>query len=219
VLPIGSFEQHGAHLPLATDTIIAAEISARICARYEAVLLPPVAFGCSHEHADFPGTVSISATTLFGVLRDVAESLSHAGFTGLALVNGHGGNYVLSNVAQELSRGPFRVALYPTRVEWQSARNAARLATDMHEDMHAGELETSLLMHTSPDLVREGHDSGDHTANDRRHLLTLGLASYTRSGVIGRPSLASADKGRLLLDSLVADFGSYMAVLGSRTDI
>src|SRR5262249_30081231 len=101
LLPIGSFEQHGPYLPLATDTLIAAAVSGSISHQHRAFQLPAVAFGCSHEHSSFPGTVSISAITLNGIVKDVVDSLESQGVRGLIIVNAHGGNYVLSNAVQE----------------------------------------------------------------------------------------------------------------------
>ncbi len=97
VVPVGSFEQHGAHLPLATDTIVACAVASALADAYPLALLPPITLSCSHEHAAWPGTVSISAATLIAVIADIRTSLRHAGTHGLVLVNGHGGNYVLSN--------------------------------------------------------------------------------------------------------------------------
>lgn len=212
VLPVGSFEQHGPHMPLATDTLVAVAISNTIADRAKAAgvpvrLLPPVTIGCSHEHADFLGTVSISATTLAAIITDIAQSLAAQGVKHLVVVNGHGGNYVLANVVQEanLTR-PRSMALFPNRADWTDARGAAGLATDAHEDMHAGELEGSILLAAWPDYLQPewadawAHD--DHAAPDRRLLNTLGISAYTTSGIIGQPSQATESKGRAVLESL-----------------
>jgi creatinine amidohydrolase len=211
VLPVGSTEQHGPHLPLATDSVIAWTIASEIAARYQEVrLLPPIQFSCSQEHAGWPGTVSISARTLVSVVNDIVESLRRNGVTHVVLVNGHGGNYVLSNVVQE-GEG---LALFPGRDDWAFARERAGIETSAYSDMHAGELETSILLHAHPDLIRPGYEGSDHLAEDRRHMLTLGLAPYTESGVIGRPSLASARKGELLLAGLADSFRHYLDLFG-----
>ena len=215
VLPIGSFEQHGAYLPLTTDTVVACAIAARIAAVHPVLRLPPITVSCSHEHAAWPGTVSISAATLGAVVRDIAGSLRLSGITALILVNGHGGNYVLRNVVQESGGSGTRMALFPGSADWDAARSRAGVRTPSHSDMHAGEVETSILLHTRPELVRPGYETADWTADDRRHLLTLGMAAYTESGVIGRPSLASAAKGELLLDALVETFAEYLALLSA----
>lgn len=210
VLPVGSFEQHGEHLPLITDTVVACAIAAAIAERYQLLLLPPVTIACSHEHAAWPGTVSISATTLSAVVRDVAASLDRSGIQQLAIINGHGGNYVLSNIVQEANVGARRMTLYPTRTDWDAARSAAKLISSSHDDMHAGELEASLLLHVAPHLVREGFEQGDHAAQDRTHLLLHGMGAYTTSGVIGYPSGGSAAKGAALLESLTASFADHL---------
>lgn len=213
VLPVGSFEQHGAHLPLATDSLIASAIGERIATDYGLVLLPVVTLGCSHEHADFPGTVSVSASTLYAVINDVAASLAQSGVGQLVVVNAHGGNYVLSNVVQEANIGERRMALFPQPRDWTDARVEAGLTTTNHEDMHAGEAETSILLHRYPETVRPGYDATDHLADDRRHLITEGVRSYAPQGVIGRPSLATAEKGRRLLDAFSDLFKLHLASL------
>ncbi|WP_132422457.1 creatininase family protein [Pseudonocardia endophytica] len=209
VLPIGSLEQHGPHLPLTTDTVVAATVAARIADAHPVRLLPPVTFSCSHEHAAWPGTVSLSATTLVAIVRDVADSLRRDGVRTLVLVNGHGGNYVLGNVVQEASLGPLPMALFPQVHDWAAARVAAGLVTSDEADMHAGELETSVLLHFHPHLVRPHYARADHDAEHRPHLLSRGLQEYSESGVVGRPSLASAEKGRAVVASLVSSFAAY----------
>ncbi|MGW1490254.1 creatininase family protein [Streptomyces sp. NPDC002402] len=216
ILPIGSFEQHGAYLPLVTDTVVACTIAREVAAAHPVLHLPPLTVSCSHEHAAWPGTVSISAATLNAVVRDIADSLSRSGIGALILLNGHGGNYVLRNVVQESASNGIRMALFPGTADWDAARARAGVQTPSHSDMHAGEVETSILLHAHPELVRPGFETSDFLADERKHLLTLGMEAYTDSGVIGRPSMASADKGKELLASLVESFGEYVSLLSGR---
>lgn len=93
------------------------------------------------------------------------------------------------------------------------------MTTDSHEDMHAGELETAILLDAFPDLVREGWEQADHTHSDRRHLSVFEMAAYTKSGVIGRPSLGTAAKGRAALERLAAGAEEIFGILeGTSSD-
>ena len=213
VLPIGSFEQHGPYLPLITDTAIASIIVREIAAAYPVLPLPALTIACSHEHGTWPGTVSISAQTLMSMIRDIRESLAGTGITKLVLVNAHGGNYVLSNIVQEANVLDRRMSLFPQGGEWHRARTRAGLVSDGHGDMHAGEIETSILLHAEPDLVRPGYETADHDGGERRFLLTEGMRAYTETGVIGFPSYATAEKGAAVLASLTEDFAAHLKIL------
>ena len=214
LLPIGSFEQHGPYLPLVTDTLIATAIADSISRQHNVFQLPALAFGCSHEHSEFSGTVSIGATTLNSIVTDLLDALNSQGTQGLVIVNAHGGNYVLSNAVQEANtKGVIRVGLFPSRADWTEARGAASITSTNHDDMHAGELETSILLATHPGQVVEGWQGADHSAPDRRHLATLGMSAYTDTGVIGYPSLASAEKGQAVLDHLGKAAGDLIKLL------
>ncbi len=105
------------------------------------------------------------------------------------------------------------MALFPSGRDWADARQSARLVTSNHEDMHVGELETSILLHAHPELVRDGYHAADWVADDRRRLLTTRMREYTQGGVIGRPSLASAERGKAVLASLAGSFASVLEIL------
>lgn len=213
VLPVGSFEQHGPCLPLITDTVIASLIAGELARVYGLFALPPVPVSCSQEHHAWRATVSVPSAVLAAYVGGICDSVTGSGFRSVVLVNGHGGNYVLANVVQEASAAGRRMVLFPAKEDWRKARLDAGLDTTDHEDMHAGELETSILLYAAPDLVRAGYQSADHLADDRRDLLTTGMSAYTPSGVIGKPSLASAEKGKALLGSLVGSFARVLELL------
>lgn len=203
VLPLGAFEQHGEHLPMTTDSLIAGELGRRLCERHNGLLLPPIPITCSHEHHGFFGSTWISATTLWSLMEDVAHSLAYSGITKLIIMNAHGGNYVINNFAQEKNLDQHRILLLPTRQHWQEALVRAGLEKTSDQDMHAGESETSILMYACPDSIR-AQEVADHQADERPLLHLRGIGGYTESGIIGFPSLASADKGRKLLAELIA---------------
>ena len=201
VLPVGAFEQHGSHLPLATDSLIAGALAAGLAERLGALLLPVLPVSCSQEHAGFPGTVWLAAGTLAAVVGDIRASLAHAGIGRLAIVNAHGGNLVLAHLAREANLEAPRVWLGPGRHIQEAAFAAAGIETGVHDDMHAGEYETSVLLHCHPGLVRM-EEAADELA-ERPLLAVRGLAAYSRSGAVGRPTRATAGKGRAALEAMV----------------
>ena len=131
------------------------------------------------------------------------------------MVNGHGGNSVLSNVVQAANSPRPVMLLYPTSSHWALAREAAGCSTSNHQDMHAGEAETSILLNSAPDLVGPGWQDNDHEADDRALLTLVGMGGYTQTGVIGRPSLATPEKGQAILDSLVARLAEPLKLLAA----
>ncbi len=201
VLPVGAFEQHGSHLPLATDSLIAGALAADLAEKTGGLLLPVLPVSCSQEHAGFPGTVWLAAGTLASVVGDIRASLAHSGIERLAVVNAHGGNLVLAHLAREANLDGPRVWLGPGRHIQEAAFAAAGIETSVHDDMHAGEYETSVLLHRWPQLVRM-EDAADELA-ERPQLAVRGLAAYSRSGTVGRPTRATAAKGGAALAAMV----------------
>jgi creatinine amidohydrolase len=198
---------------LSTDTVVACAVAKAIADRHNVLLLPPVTISCSHEHAGWAGTVSISHHTVAAIVHDVATSLRRSGIGRLVLVNGHGGNYVLSNVVQAANaERPRSMSLFPGRSDWDRARSEAGIESDAHSDMHAGELETSIMLHVWPEAVGADYQGADHVADDRPMLLVEGMRAYTANGVIGRPSLGTHEKGKSVLDILASLFDAHWSM-------
>jgi len=184
VVPIGSVEQHGPHMPLGADTFIAEAVSNEIASKLNAVVAPSVAPGVSSEHMDFPGTLSLSQKSFKNQLTDVCRSLRKSGFRRIILVNGHGGN--------------------------RRALSSIRLRGVRHLDIvgqikgydHAGEIETSLMLCLHPDKVRvKKIRMHDFRFPGKKSWRTI---DYSKSGVLGDPTKASKQKGRAYFRQIVS---------------
>jgi creatinine amidohydrolase len=199
-VPVGSTEQHGPHLPLSTDTDVAVALASRLArARPDVVAAPAVAYGSSGEHAGFPGTLSIGQDALELLLLELGRSAD--AFAGVVFVSTHGGN------AEPVTRAVRRLTHEGRRVRsWQPSGTAASGL-----DVHAGYTETSVLMALGPASVRAGQavaggTDGPTTAGDLMACLRRGgVASVSPNGVLGDPAGASAEAGRRLVDTWVAD--------------
>lgn len=203
-LPVGSVEQHGLHLPLTTDGIIASALAKELASRFQpSYLLPLLPFSSSFEHSAFPGSVSLRTQTLAAVVSDIIDSLTKDNMR-YVIVNCHMGNHLLRNITQELNIPQPRVLLVPNHRHWENTYRAAGLSSTTSSDMHAGEGETSLLLHLAPETVET--DKLEDVYQPARPLLeVVGMKPYTPTGAIGFPSLASAEKGATLLHALVEE--------------
>src|SRR5580693_822259 len=205
VVPIGSLEQHGAHLPLDTDTRIAAAVASRACTGRSGVgLAPPIAIGASGEHADFPGTLSIGSVALSTLLVELGRHAS-LHWPAMLLVNGHGGNVTaIRDAVRQLRREGRRSHV------WHAGLRPGLLATEdgVTPDAHAGRVETSMMLALAPDDVRlDAAAAGDTRplAEILSDLGAHGVRQVSPNGVLGDPAGASAAEGEQLLSLLVAD--------------
>ncbi|GGD70079.1 mycofactocin biosynthesis peptidyl-dipeptidase MftE [Microbacterium murale] len=190
IIPLGSTEQHGHHLPFDTDTVIATAVSDRLS--MQAIVLPAVAYSSSGEHQGFPGTVSIGQAALRGILIEMVRSL--ACWAGrIVVVNGHGGNVsCLSLVIPELIAEGHDVSWLP--------------CVTPSGDAHAGFTETSIMLHLAPDRVHLDRAASGPTTELRLllpRLTRFGVRAVSLSGVLGDPQGANADAGRRLLCEMV----------------
>lgn len=203
VVPLGSVEQHGHHLPLATDTAVATAVArAALPGLDAAVLAPALAYGASGEHEGFPGTVSIGTEALTAVLMELGRSGCRWARR-VVVVNGHGGNVDALRAAVPLLRSEGRdVAWFPCGVPGG--------------DAHAGRTETSLMLHVEPAEVRVDDAVAGETAplaNLLPRLRVEGVRPVSPTGVLGDPAGASAAEGSELLAAmtsrLVAAVGAW----------
>jgi creatinine amidohydrolase len=197
IIPIGSTEQHGLHLPLETDAIIAREATEKVCAKYRILRTPTIHFSLSQEHRDFPGTIFLKKSTLRKLLADVCASLARHGFKKIVLFNTHGGNDAfLKKFRGELERDcGAKVFLVNS---WDFIEGGD----------HAGEVETSLMLFLEPKLVKKKNIVDERPAFFRKNFKKIedrkvSWKKYTESGVAGKPSTASAKKGKKFFAQIV----------------
>lgn len=219
VQPLGAIEQHGPHLPLSTDSVVATAVAEAAVAvvgdELDVWLLPTLEYTKSNEHAWSPGTVWLSATTLLAVLDDLARCIATTPARRLVFLNGHGGNSALVNVANReirLAHGLMTFLAHPGTPVDQGGTSPA---SELGMGVHGGCDETSMMLHLAPHLV-------DMSKAERRVPEGLAENRYVRfggrvsfgwlsndfhpDGYIGDPTVADAEQGRRLFEGSVTSF-------------
>lgn len=216
--PVGAIEQHGPHLPLIVDSVISTAVVGRALAQLDANIpayaLPPLCYGKSNEHWHFPGTITLSATTLIATLMEVGESVYRAGFRKFALVNGHGGQpQIMEIVARDLHQHYPDFMVFPLFV-WRVPQLPIELLSPQEAELgiHAGDAETSVMLSLLPNQVQM-----DKATKEYPHGLPMDsllsmegklpfawtTRDLSRSGVLGDPTTATVEKGDRFLAALV----------------
>jgi creatinine amidohydrolase len=225
VLPLAATEQHGAHLPLSTDLEIGLGLL-RTAFRaldedFPCFALPPQAVGTSHEHLAFPGTLSLDAAVVSDLIQQQGAALAGCGVRRLVVSNSHGGNrHAIDHAALELRRRHGMLVIKASHFGFPRP-DVGLPDAEWRHGLHGGAVETAMMLHLRPDLVRSpGPGTARSLGEDLEELLTHvrpdGRAAFawmagdlSSSGVTGNPALADAEMGR----QLVEHFGSTLAAI------
>ena len=229
LVPFGTVEDHGPHLPVNTDNVIVEAICLEAASRApgEMLVMPLLAYGLDEHHMDFPGTISVDMQTLLAHLADVAGSVARHGFSHVLIVNGHGSNAAIADLAAR------KVVLETGIVCGAMSPNAAidpTLAEPTLSQLrrsgpggiaHAGEYETAMMLHLRPDLVqmdRAVREMGqlklEYFNWDHPEPSVLSWQDWwsrmSESGVCGDPTVATAEFGRALLETTADNFVRFV---------
>ncbi|MBI3980345.1 MAG: creatininase family protein [Chloroflexi bacterium] len=229
VVPLGSFEQHGPHLPVSTDAQVVDALVARVEALLPetVVMVPTLWIGHSPHHRHFPGTVSLDARPYADVLKAVARSLITAGAHRICLANGHGGNLMPAQLAlRELKteygdRRDLLIAVANTYEFGRELRQRVREDSKIMSGGHAHDIETSMMLAHRPAWVKQDEGRPDGAGNDpafdwHAHRLqypvhvSYDMRDATATGVMGNPVPATAEKGEAVFDATVKDMAAFL---------
>jgi creatinine amidohydrolase len=219
LLPVGSVEAYGPHLPLGTDGLVAQALARRLGERLGCLVGPLIPVGWTAVLADFPGTISVPTEALRAYCKPVAASLLRSGFRSLIFINGHAGNITaLDELCYELA------AEYDDRFlacinTWQFIQplTDGLLASKVDKFGHAGELNTSVMLHLHPELVRM--EKASKHATDRRTepggvVRPYSFRSLTSTGSLGDPTLANEEKGKRIVELALDRMAEYLSAMG-----
>ena len=203
IIPFGSTEEHGYHLPLSTDYFVAYELAKRIGSKIQVLVAPPICYGVCRRTAFFPGTITISIDTLRSLTTDIITSLQSQGFRNIIILPGHLGSAQtigLELACQELLKKYEKLKI----VLIDLIKVLEEIPEGLIEEKfgHAGEVETSLMLALNPETVRMT-DATSEKPIFPNHLLVRDSKKLMKSGVMGNAKIASVEKGTTLLNLLV----------------
>lgn len=217
VQPVGAIEQHGPHLPIIVDSAISAAVIGKALAKLDTTIpayaLPLLYYGKSNEHWHFPGTITLSAQTLLAVLMEMADSVYRSGFRKLVLMNSHGGQpQIMQIAARDLHQKYEDFLIFPL-FTWQVPNVAEELLTakELEYGIHAGDAETSVMLSILPEQVKMDRAVAEYPHGLPKDSLlsmegTLPFAwvmrDLTKTGVLGDATVATKEKGDRILESL-----------------
>jgi creatinine amidohydrolase len=215
ILPVGSNEQHGPANPLGTDHLIAKHLAEETARRTGVLCLQVIPFGVSSHHKQFWGTISISPRAFKNYVKEVCSSLGYYGVRKIVIVNGHGGNLAaLSELAREMRRDGIFVSVFQW---WPAAVKLLPNLFSAEERRHAGAEETSVNLAFRPDLVNMSNAVDEQPRRNAVQIegltLPLDTVDETGSGVYGRQTTASAEKGRKVFESVVSELVRHVGQL------
>ncbi len=227
LLPVGSIEQHGPHLPLDTDAFDAGYLASQVaalCSDPKPIVLPLIPYGVSYHHDDFSGTISISPGTLSRLVYDVGMSVARHGVKKLVIVNAHGGNVpALKFAAQNINRDAH---IFTCVESGETSDTDVNRIIETPSDVHAGEIETSTTMAVRPDRVDVSRaqkfvprfSSRYLDFSSKRSVEWFGkTAKISRSGVLGDPTRASRFKGEQIWEMMIKHLTEFVEDLKSMT--
>ena len=204
IIPVGSLEAHGPHLPLGTDTIEVYEITKKVSQSVDVFVAPPLFYGVCRSTSKHPGTVGITGNTIRNLIKDIVKSLYANSLKRFIIISGHASALHLSALQEageallEELPGDVNIAVVSA---YALAQEAAGEICETEDDSHAGEIETSLVLYLKPHLVKgRGKEEYPHFPHP---FLTRNKRKYWENAVWGNPNKASAKKGELISQLLV----------------
>lgn len=217
IQPVGAIEQHGPHLPIIVDSAIAVSVLGKALSKLDSTIpayaLPPLYYGKSNEHWHFPGTITISAQTMLAVLTEIADSIYRSGFRKLVLMNAHGGQpQVMEIAARDIHQKYEDFLIFPL-FTWRVPHNAKELLSpkELELGIHAGDAETSLLLSILPEQVKmeravteypHGLPEASLLSMEGKLPFAWVTRDLSKSGVLGDATVATKEKGDKLLESV-----------------
>jgi len=220
LVPLGTIEQHGPHLPVGTDVLIPKEIAKWVAEKAKVLVAPPVYYGNSLSMQEMRGVVTITPEALATLLLDLCKSLAKQGFRKIVFLNGHGGNIQVLNFIGQRARVGTGAKII--RIDWWVIASEEISKICEKEVVHADEGETSMMLACRPDLVNMERAVKDETYDELARKVTGGKPKnmpqvyfpfhvWTKTGVIGDATKATRDKGERILDAVVGNIIEFLS--------